>query len=96
MMPRSPMMPRREHNLRFEHFPVRMRIVDNNTQEVLWEHIATAANAPTEVHVPGFPVGTTSVVCDFGDGSRLIALSGSDEVLHERSPDWPPTQEEKP
>lgn len=87
---------RREHNLRPEHFPVRMRIVDVDTQEVLWEHIATTASAPTEVHVPGFPVGRTSVVCDFGDGSRLIVPSGSSEVLQERAPDWPPTQEERP
>lgn len=83
---------RREHNLRPGYYPIRMRIVDAASGDVLWEHIATLANAPAEVRVPGGDGRATMVICDFGDGSRVIAQD--DTITETRALDWPPATEE--
>lgn len=50
-------------------FPFRMRVLDKETREVLWEHVV---HFPEAVHVPGFAPRVVLAEVTFANGQQLI------------------------
>lgn len=80
------------HNFSPKLFPIRMRIFDESTNELVWERVITLEEATSlaAVKVPGFGKEGRKVRCETTDATGHVCLAASDGAVSEAyDPAWP-------